>query len=275
MKHWDIGVIAGLDADLKQLAKDIRALELTAVQLCCWNPALFTPEMADTVKRELAGIRISSLWAGWPGPVAWDFWQAPLVDGFVPPEYRAIRIEAMKRAADFAKRIGVTDIVTHAGFIPENPADGEYIKIVAALREVAVYCKNLGVYFNFETGQETPITLKRCIQDIGTDNLGINLDPANLLMYGKGNPVDAVGVFGEYVRAMHIKDGEYPTNGMSLGHERALGEGMVDFPALLARLHAIGFDGTLIIEREIEGPQQQVDIVKARDMVKAIMDGLK
>lgn len=271
MKNWKIGTIISIDADLTKAAAEIRDLGLDTCQINCWNPDRYTPEMADKLKAELDGITITSLWAGWPGPVAWDFWTAPLVDGLVPPEYRAIRIDALKRAADFAKLLGVSDIVTHVGFLPENPADAEYIKIVAALREVAVHCQRLGVVFNFETGQETPITLKRCIKDIGTDNLGINLDPANLLMYGKANPVDAVTVFGEYVRSLHIKDGEYPTDGMALGHERALGEGMVDFPALLSKLNDRGFNGTLIIEREIEGEQQKKDVALARDMVRGIL----
>jgi len=271
MKNWDIGVILGIDADLNEAAKDIRELDLKTCQLNCWDVTKYTKENADIAKKALGDIRISSIWAGWPGPVAWDFWTAPLVDGLVPPEYRAIRIDALKKAADFAKMLGVTDITTHVGFIPENPADAEYIKIVAAIREVAVHCKNLGIFFNFETGQETPITLKRCIADIGTDNLGINLDPANLLMYGKANPLDSVQIFGEYVRSLHIKDGEYPTNGMQLGNETAVGEGQVDFKALLSKLDAVGFDGTLIIEREIEGAQQKADIIKARDIIRGLL----
>jgi sugar phosphate isomerase/epimerase len=262
-----IGVIVSLGADLTQAANEIRDLGLETCQINCWDAALYTEEKANEVRRALDGITIASLWAGWPGPVAWDFWAAPLVDGLVPPEYRAIRIQALKQAADFAASLSIPDITTHAGFIPENPADAEYIKIVAALREIAVHCKSKGVFFNFETGQETPITLKRCITDIGTDNLGINLDPANLLMYGKGNPVDSVCVFGEYVRALHVKDGEYPTNGMDLGCERVVGEGMVDFKKLLSSLKSKGFSGSLIIEREISGPQQQVDVIKARDML--------
>ena len=125
--------------------------------------------------------------------------------------------------------------------------------------------------FRFETGQETPITLLRTIHDIGTDNLGINLDPANLLMYGKANPVDALDVFGQYVRGVHAKDGEYPTNGRQLGVEKPLGEGRVNFPALLAKLKTLGFCGALTIEREISGPQQIADIQKAKAMLAALL----
>ena len=101
------------------------------------------------------------------------------------------------------------------------------------------------------------------IQDLGEDNLGVNLDPANLLMYGKANPVDALDVFGRYVRDVHMKDGLYPTDGDHLGKEVSLGEGKVNVPALVAKLKSIGYAGPLTIEREISGDQQIADIRKA------------
>lgn len=139
------------------------------------------------------------------------------------------------------------------------------------IRDVAQYCRKLGLYFNFETGQETPITLLRTIEDIGLDNLGINLDPANLLMYGKGNPQDAVDMYGEYIRGVHVKDGMYPTNGRSLGKETPVGEGLVDFPVLIEKLKEHNYKGALIIEREITGPQQKKDILQAKALLEEIL----
>ena len=121
--------------------------------------------------------------------------------------------------------------------------------------------------FWFETGQETPITLLRTIEDVGTGNMGINLDPANLLMYGKANPVDALDVFGKYVTGVHAKDGEYPTNGRDLGVEMPLGEGRVNFQVLIPKLKALGYTGALTIEREISGPQQNEDIRRAMELL--------
>ena len=114
------------------------------------------------------------------------------------------------------------------------------------------------------------MTLLRVIEDSGMDNLGINLDPANLILYGKANPVDALTVFGKYVKDVHAKDGNYPTNGRSLGEEKKVGEGSVNFPALIAKLKEIGYDGTLTIEREISGEQQAKDIKDT----KAYLEGL-
>ena len=172
--------------------------------------------------------------------------------------------------SDFAKLLNVKNIATHAGFLPEEPASQQYNSVVAALKTVAEYAKNNGQYFIFETGQETPVTLRRTIEDIGTGNLGINLDPANLILYGKGNPIDALDVFGEYVRDIHAKDGCYPTDGHHLG-EKPLGQGKVNFPEFIKKLKEIGYDGTLTIEREISGEQQIKDIKAAKIFLEELI----
>ena len=101
------------------------------------------------------------------------------------------------------------------------------------------------------------------------DNVGVNLDPANLILYGKANPVDALDTIGTYVRDVHAKDGCYPTDGRALGRETALGEGQVNFPALIAKLKTLGYDGPVTVEREIDGEQQIADILKAKKLLLA------
>ncbi|NLN41052.1 MAG: sugar phosphate isomerase/epimerase [Clostridiales bacterium] len=276
MYNLDIGVIIPLENLLENGVQELKDLGLNACQLNGWNSEYFTEENAKKIKTMIAehDIRISSLWVGWPGPRIWDFIDGPSTLGLVPKEFRFERMEALKKGADFAKLIGITDITTHVGFIPENPSTTEYMETVMIIRDVAQYCKKLGLYFNFETGQETPITLLRTIQDIGLDNLGINLDPANLLMYGKGNPQDAVDMYGDYIRGVHVKDGLYPTDGRRLGKETPVGEGMVDFPVLIQKLKEHNYNGALIIEREISGPQQKEDILKAKALLEDILEKL-
>ncbi|MBO5842288.1 MAG: sugar phosphate isomerase/epimerase, partial [Clostridia bacterium] len=159
-------------------------------------------------------------------------------------------------------------IATHVGFIPEDPNTELYAEVVQAVRTVAERCAQNEQYFLFETGQETPVTLLRTMLDVGLDNLGVNLDPSNLIMYGKANPVDALGVIGKYVRDVHAKDGCYPTDGRTLGREMPLGEGLVNFPALIKGLQALGYDGAITIEREISGEQQIADIMKAKALLE-------
>ena len=153
---------------------------------------------------------------------------------------------------------------SHFGFIPENPNDPEYEGVVGALREVATHVKGNGQIVLMETGQETPITMLRAITDAGVDNLFVNLDCANLILYGKGNPLDALDVIGHLVRGTHAKDGLFPTNPRKLGEEVPIGKGKANFPKLIPRLKELGYTGPLTIEREISGPQQFEDIKREK-----------
>ena len=265
MTKLKLGVMAPLEHGPEEELRRVHDFGFPTCQVVCWQRHLFTPEMADRLiaAAETNRVEISTLWVGMPGPHIWDFVQGPASIGLVPPEYRAERLATLKAGADFAQRVGAPSITTHVGFIPENMTDPLYPGVVAALREISDYCGERGLGFWFETGQETPVVLLRVIQELGAANLGINLDPANLLMYGKANPVDALDVFGPWVRGVHAKDGEYPTNGRELGVEKPLGQGRVNFPMLIPKLKSRGFTGALTIEREIGGPEQIRDIQHA------------
>ena len=231
-----------------------------------WKPELWSDENAEILKHltEENGITISAFWCGWEGPCVWNFYDGQITLGLVPPEYRTMRIKNLCDGADFAHRLGVKNVVTHMGFIPENPNDPQFAPFCVAVRQVAEHLKKNGQYLLFETGQETPVTMLRCFEKVGMDNLGVNLDTANVILYGKANPVDALDVFGKYVMNIHAKDGLYPTNGHDLGSEVRIGDGKVDFKALFKKLHELGYDSYVTIEREIEGEQQISDIRHAK-----------
>lgn len=268
-----IGVLVKMDKDIEQEIKKVHDLGMTSCQLCCWDNTYCTDENAEIVKMATAkyGVEVSTYWCGWSGPKVWDFYEGPVTLGLVPEDYRYARIQELKEGSDFAKKIGVENVATHVGFLPETPNTREYHSLVCALRDLAEHIKANGQYFLFETGQETPVTLRRTIEDIGTGNLGINLDPANLILYGKANPVDALEVFGEYVRDIHGKDGCYPTDGKNLGKETPLGEGKVNYPAFVAKLKEIGYDGPITIEREISGDKQIEDIKMAKNLLEQLI----
>lgn len=257
----EIGVLNGLSKGGKCF-DHVSQFGLHVCQLVSWDASLATPEIAKTVVEESkrANVRVCAVWAGVPGPAEWNFTRGPVTLGLVPPEYRAERLAALKKWADFAAKIGTKAIITHCGFIPENMTDPLFPGTVEAIRDIAQYCKDRGLEFWFETGQETPVTLLRVIERVGTGNLGINFDTANVILYGKGNPIDALDVFGKYVRNIHVKDGLYPTDGDHLGREVQVGEGKVRYPEFIKCLKQIGFTGELIIEREISGDQQNRDI---------------
>ena len=215
-------------------------------------------------------LKVTSLWGGWhSGPSVWNFVDGPSTLGIAPLAYTALRLEHLKRDVDFANMLGVKDVMTHVGFIPEQPSSEAYRNVVSAVREMADYCSQYDMFFNFETGQETPVTLMRAIGDANRKNLGVNLDPANLIMYGKGNPVDAVGIFGEKIRGVHVKDGDYPRDDYyRLGKERVVGEGSVNFPVFLPKLLESGYKGDLYIEHEISDRNRLEDVRKVVSYLK-------
>lgn len=243
-------------------------------QLISWVPALWTDENAAALKKMTDDMKItvSAFWCGWEGPCVWNFYEGQTTLGLVPPEYREMRIKNLCDGADFAAKLGVKDVVTHMGFIPENPNDPQFPLFCEAVRKVAEHLKKNGQNLLFETGQETPVTMLRCFETVGTDNLKVNLDTANVILYGKANPVDALDVFGKYVAGLHAKDGFYPVNGRELGTETRIGDGKVDFTALFRKLKELGYDSYVTIEREIDGEQQTEDIRYAKKYLENIIN---
>jgi sugar phosphate isomerase/epimerase len=207
-----------------------------------------------------------------PPPLEWNFLRGPSTIGLVPPAMRAARIDALRQVSDFAKLLGVSQVQTHCGFIPEDPADALYPGTVEAIRTVAQHCHDNGQYFLMETGQETPTAMSRMIRDVNLPNVAVGLDTANLILYGKANPVDAVDILGPHIRSIHAKDGRWPTDPSKLGEEVLIGKGLVDFHTVFTRLHRIGYTGAVTIERETSGPQQIEDVRQEKLYLEKILN---
>jgi len=269
-KPLRLGLILGIGRDPDAAMAKVHELGLPTCQV-----------FVDEIEAELTGrlraalnkfqIEATSLVVGGPGREVWDFYEGPLTIGLVPRETRDARIAHIKKASDFAKQCGIEAVQTHCGFIPENPNDPLYKETIAVVREVAGYCKRNGQNLRYETGQETPITLVRTIQDVGLDNQGVNFDLANLILYGKANPVDAIELLGQYVQGIHAKDGLWPTNPRELGQEVPIGKGKVDFPRIIRRLKDLNYRGAVTIEREISGPQQVEDVRGAKAYLEKLI----
>ena len=269
-KPLRLGLIIGVGQDPDSSMAKVHDLGLPTCQAFVDD---FKPGLAERLRKALDkhAIEATSLVVGGPGKEIWDFYQGPLTIGLVPRETRAARIAHIKKASDFAKQCGIPAVQTHCGFIPENPNDDLYRETVTAMREVAAYCKGNGQNFRYETGQETPITLVRAIQDVGLDNQGVNFDVANLILYGKANPVDAMELLGPFVQGIHAKDGLWPTNPKELGEEVPIGRGKVDFPRIIARLKELNYGGAVTIEREISGPRQLDDVRAAKAYLEKLI----
>lgn len=269
-KPLRLGLIIGIRKDPDAAMEKVQKLGFPTAQVFVDE---FDEGLADKLRRALDknGIEPTALVVGGPGKEEWDFYQGPLTVGLVPRETRAARIAHIKKGSDMAKQCGIAAVQTHCGFIPENPNDPVYKEAVSAIREVTTYCKNNGQNFRYETGQETPITLVRTMLDVGTDNQGVNFDLANLILYGKANPVDALEILAPYIQGIHAKDGLWPTNPKDLGKEVPIGKGKVDFPRIIARLKKVDYRGAVTIEREISGPQQIEDVLDAKKYLENLI----
>lgn len=237
----------------------------------------FTAPLAQQLNDLLQkyGIAATSAEVVGPGRLVWDFLDGPSTIGLVPRATRAARIDALKQTSDFAKMLHIPRVQTHCGFIPENPRDPLYDETVHAIREIANYCASNGQDFLMETGQETPTTMVRAFKDVNQPNLGIGFDTANLVLYGKANPSDAVDIIGPNVRSVHAKDGLFPTDPMKLGEEVLIGSGRVDFIQVFTKLQKFGYTGAITIEREISGPQQIEDVKKEKLYLERVISEIQ
>ena len=252
----------------------LRDAGFTACQLG-YKPEVFRREDAQAIRAaaDRNGIEISAHFVGYrDGFSVYDLRDAFLFDGLTASTFRAQRLEYLMRGAEFVSWLGITDMIIHAGFIPNNPFDPDYAALVGCIRLLGERAKALGVNILFETGAESPVSLLRLIRDAGTGNLYVNFDTGNAILYGFTDPVAALYTIGDYVRNIHVKDGMPPTDCDHLGRETAMGDGLVDFKRIAARLKALGYDRFLIIERELGGDRQREDILRAKAMLEELFD---
>ncbi len=208
---------------------------------------------------EDAGFTVGTVVAAYAGE---DYADIPTVQrtvGFIPAQFREERERRTYAVSDFAAALGVPGIACHIGFVPEDSAAADYIAVRDMVRRVCEYAARRRQTFALETGQEPAHVLLSFLKDVNRPNLGINFDPANMILYGTGDPVEALDVLGPHVLSVHCKDGDWPAKGVSgaLGVERPLGAGSVDIPRFLGKLKAIGFRGPLNIERETESQAER------------------
>lgn len=270
MSKWPIGVFASVDAGLGVNFEVVRELGIPSIQLHAPHKNTRTQEAATAflTKCADAGVSITCVFGGFDGESYADIETTARTVGLVPEDTRDARVQEMKEISDFAKLLGVGVVGLHIGFVPEDTASDSYKNLLTTTRDLLDHVKANGQNLHLETGQETADHLLHFIHDVARDNLFINFDPANMILYGTGEPIEALQKVGKHVRSIHCKDGTWAAEGrrgLDWGSEVALGEGDVGMETYLRTLHEIGYDGPLTIEREIpEDPiQQKADIGKA------------
>lgn len=259
MEKWPIGVFTSIDAGLGVKLEVAHDVGVPTIQLHAPAKETRTQQHADAFLARLKqyGITLTAVFGGFEGESYADIPTVERTVGLVPPETRAARTAEMKEISDFAKLLGCPVVALHLGFVPHDTSDPLYADTLAITRDVCDHCKANGQSLHLETGQETADSLLKFIHDVGRDNLFVNFDPANMILYGTGEPIAALKKIGQYVRSVHCKDGTWAKNpGQEWGQEVALGQGDVGMENYLRTLAEVGYTGPLTIEREI--PQDPV-----------------
>jgi len=236
MEKWPLGVFASIDAGLGVRLHLAKELGVSTAHLHAPRLSSRTPERAREFAGHVAecGIAVTCMFAGFDGESYADIPTVERTVGLVPKTTRAARLQELKGIADFAHLLNVDAVGLHLGFVPHEAHDPEYGGILAATREACDHCRDLGQAVHLETGQEPADVLLRFLADVERENLFINFDPANMILYGVGEPLAALEQLGRYVRSVHCKDARWSAKpGVTWGEETPLGEGGVDFAAFL------------------------------------------
>ena len=277
MKTWPIGVFASLDAGLGVSLDVARELGVPTAHLHTPHRASRTAERAAEFLRRLnaQSLRVTCVFAGFDGESYADIPTVTRTVGLVPRETRGARTDELIEIADFTRSLGVDVVGVHIGFVPHDRTSADYGEVLAVARRACDHLARQGQALHLETGQEPADVLLQFLGDVERDNLFVNFDPANMILYGAGEPLPALRLLGDRVRSVHCKDATWSTQpGLTWGAEVPLGQGAVNFAAYLATLAEIGYTGPLTIEREIpqEPVRQKAEIASAIAVLKGLMN---
>jgi sugar phosphate isomerase/epimerase len=272
MQRWPIGVFASIDAGLGVQLPIAAELGVPTIHLHAPHAAQRTPQHALEFLARLNeyDLQVTAVFGGFDGESYADIPTVSRTVGLVPPATRAARLQEMREIADFSRRLGVSVVALHLGFVPHDRASGEYRDIVAVTRDLCDHCQALSQSVHLETGQEPAGALLHFLGDVERDNLRVNFDPANMILYGAGEPIPALEQLGRHVSSVHCKDGKWSDRpGETWGVETPLGEGDVGMERFLQTLKNIGYTGPLTIEREIpqEPARQKAEIGRAVELL--------
>ena len=279
MSDWEIGVFASIDAGLGVNLDVVRELDVPTIQLHAPHTETRTKESATRFLSRLAEnkLRLTAVFGGFEGESYDDIPAVERTVGLVPLATRAERLAEMKQISDFTQLLQCDVIALHLGFVPHSNSDSDYMGVVEVTRELCDHASGNGQNLHLETGQETADSLLQFITDVDRDNLFVNFDPANMILYGTGEPIDALKKIGAYVRSIHCKDANWSEEpGKQWGEETPLGQGQVNMELYLSTLKSIGYRGPLTIEREIpqEPDRQKNEIGQAVSLLSKLRSEL-
>jgi sugar phosphate isomerase/epimerase len=229
----------------------------------------------DPWKEAFAGFPLLSVACAFDGESYADIPTVKDTVGIIPPRFRQERIERILAAANFAAHLGIPAVTAHIGYPPPDHSSPEYAIVRDDVRHIADQLAQNSQTFCLETGQETAAELNHFLDDVDRGNVRINFDPANMILYGTGDPIEALLLVAPRVYSVHAKDGDWPPahDANALGTERPLGQGSVNIPRFLAACQQIGFSGPIFIEREIEDHAQRLaDMRMGLNLIRSLAE---
>jgi sugar phosphate isomerase/epimerase len=258
----------------RQLVAAIRETGLSRIQ-CALDPFRLDPDSWDSLPQICAeeGLSLVSGMFGAEGEDYSTLDSIRITGGLVPEHTWNTNWRNIQATVVLAKKLGLKLVTFHAGFLPHNQADPAVAKLVTRIRQVADLFADQGLDLAMETGQETAGVLKEFLQHLDRANVGVNFDPANMILYDQGDPIQAMRVLGPWIRQCHIKDARRTRTPGTWGDEVPVGTGEVDWRAFLSTLRELGFAGDLVIEREA-GSQRVQDIRAARRHLETLAQEL-
>ena len=237
---------------IPELKRLMDRLGLTVVQIACGDPHHAAWDEGDRMPEaaRAAGFQLSGAMLGFPGEDYTTPQTIQKTGGFGDPALRPERLERLAWALERTRALGLTDLMFHAGFLPE-PGDADRKPFLDTLAKAAGMAASYGITVAFETGQETADLLRRTLDDLKCPNVKVNFDPANVLLYDMGDPLRAVEILGPDIRSVHVKDATRPTAPGQWGDEVPLGKGDANIKQFIKTLKKVGYHGPLCIEREV------------------------
>ena len=275
LSPWSLGVFTSIDAGFGVHLDVAKDLGVPSIQLHTPHAAGRTPQAAEKFLRQLdeCGIELTCVFGGFEGESYADIPTVEKTIGLVPVATRSARLIEMKEISDFTRLLGCNTIGLHIGVVPHDTQSREYADVIVVTRQICDHAQYNEQNVHLETGQESADALMAFISDTQRNNLFINFDPANMILYGMGEPIPALRQVGSHVRSVHCKDATWSDQpGKTWGCEVPLGQGQVDMRAYLTTLKEIGYRGPLTIEREIpqDRERQKTEIQHATALLTSL-----
>jgi len=273
MQSLQIGVCSWSLAipDLGQSLSTIKnELGLDLVHLGFFDDTYKNPDRVIKIVQDI-GVQVSATAVGFAGEDYSSIQRIAATGGYMPDaDWEARRAKTIA-VADITRALGVKSMSTHVGFVPHDARDRKYAVMVDRIKAIADALGERGLALLMETGQETAEALLAFIAAVGRPNLAVNFDPANVILYGVGDPAEAVGLLKDRIAHVHMKDGTASSKpGVDWGEDVVLGTGEADIPRIVSKLRAQGYAGPLAIEREA-GNQRLADIREAIRLLKSLV----